>query len=254
MVKLPLRWMETPSKIINSLQEIELKEDKSSLIEIRDLVFSYSQKSAPTLDIPSFNVHKGEELFLYGASGSGKTTLLEILAGVLKPSGGELRLLGQDLNRLSDQERDSFRAEHIGYIFQSFNLIPYLTVAENIELPLHLSAARKKRLAGGDVSMVIRGLCGNLGIAELLEKQVTELSIGQQQRVAVARALLGKPDLLLADEPTSALDADHRQKFLKLMFELAEVYETTVVFVSHDRSIENLFSRAVSLSSLQRTV
>ncbi|MNL62921.1 Lipoprotein-releasing system ATP-binding protein LolD [compost metagenome] len=100
--------------------------------------------------------------------------------------------------------------------------------------------------------MVIRALCGNLGIGDLLEKNVTELSVGQQQRVAVARALLGKPDLLLADEPTSALDTDHREKFLRLLFELAELYGTTVIFVSHDRTIENMFSRSLSLSSINR--
>lgn len=226
----------------------------SDLLSLRDLTFSYPGAAAPTLHIPEFTVKKGEELFLYGPSGTGKTTLLEILAGVLRPTGGKLEILGQDFVKMSDAERDSFRAEHMGYVFQSFNLIPYLSVRENIELPLHLSPARRARLGSVDTEMVIRALCGNLGISELLDKRVTELSVGQQQRVAVARALLGKPDLLLADEPTSALDADHREKFLKLLFELSELYETTVVFVSHDRSIEKLFSRSVSLDSINRVV
>ena len=224
----------------------------STLIEAQNLQFKYAGAEKPTLVIPQFSVEKGEELFLYGPSGTGKTTLLECLAGVLKPTAGSLKILGRDLSEMSDSDRDAFRAEHMGYVFQSFNLIPYLSVYENIELPLHLSPARKARLGSVDNLMVIRALCGNLGIGDLLDKKVVELSVGQQQRVAVARALLGKPDLLLADEPTSALDADHREKFLKLLFELAELYGTTVVFVSHDRSIEKLFSRSLALHEINR--
>ncbi len=223
------------------------------LLEIENLKFTYPGQSKPTLEIADFKVKAGEELFLYGPSGTGKTTLLECLAGVLRPDSGSLKILGHDLCKMSPAERDAFRSEHMGYVFQSFNLIPYLSVYENIELPLHLSAARKQRLGACDISMVIRGLCGNLGITDIIEKKVTELSVGQQQRVAVARALLGKPDLLLADEPTSALDADHREKFLKLLFELADVYGTTVVFVSHDRSIEKLFSQSLSLQTINKS-
>lgn len=224
------------------------------LIEIRDVNFSYPGQTKPILNIPEFSVLRGEELFLYGPSGTGKTTLLELLSGVMKPQSGTMKILGFDFSKMSDAERDAFRAEHIGYVFQNFNLIPYLSVLENIELPLHLSAARRARLGSVDSGMVIRGLCGNLGIADLLDKKVSQLSVGQQQRVAVARALLGKPDLILADEPTSALDTDHREKFLKLMFELSELYNSTVVFVSHDRSIERLFSRSVPLASINKVV
>lgn len=224
------------------------------LVEIRDLQFTYPGQTAPTLRIPEFSVVRGEELFLFGPSGTGKTTLLELFAGVIKPTQGSLKILGCDFVKMTDAERDAFRAEHMGYVFQNFNLINYLTVHENIELPIHLSAARRARLGSVDSSMVIRALCGNLGIGDLLNKKVGELSVGQQQRVAVARALLGKPDLLLADEPTSALDTDHREKFLKLMFELSDLYGTTVVFVSHDRNIEKLFSRSISLDSINKVM
>ncbi|MFM6929449.1 MAG: ABC transporter ATP-binding protein [Bdellovibrio sp.] len=224
-----------------------------ALIEIKDLQYAYPGQSKPTLVVPDFTVKKGEEVFLYGPSGTGKTTLLECLAGILKPTSGSLKILGCDLMTMSSGERDAFRAEHMGYVFQSFNLIPYLSVRENITLPLQLSPSRKARLGSVDTEMVVRALCGNLNIADLLDKKVTELSVGQQQRVAVARALLGKPDVLLADEPTSSLDSDHREKFLKLLFELSELYGTTVVFVSHDRGIEKLFSRSVSLETINRT-
>ena len=222
------------------------------LIDVRDLKFTYPGHSDPVLSIPDFRVLRGEELFLFGPSGSGKTTFLELLSGVLKADEGSLNILGCDLMKMSSNERDIFRGEHIGFVFQGFNLIPYLTVIENIQLPLLLNPARKARLNTADIGLVINGLCGNLGIVDVLQSKVTELSVGQQQRVAVARALIGKPDILFADEPTSALDADHREKFLRLMFELADLYDTTVVFVSHDRAVEKLFSRAISFNSINR--
>jgi putative ABC transport system ATP-binding protein len=220
-----------------------------SLIEVSELKFRY-KTNAEVLNIPKFSIEKGETVFLFGPSGSGKTTLLEILAGVLTPNAGHLKFLDQDWTALSSQERDRKRAIHIGYIFQSFNLIPYLSVYENIELPLHLSPERKAKVS--DSKREILRLCQNLGIESLLNNPVTELSVGQQQRVAVARALLGAPDLILADEPTSALDYDHREKFIKLLFQQAQEQGSTVVFVSHDRTIENLFSRKISLVEINK--
>lgn len=222
-----------------------------SLISIRDLEFSYAGAGAPTLRISDWKVEKGERIFLFGPSGTGKTTLLEILAGILAPQKGSVEILGRDMAKMSSAQRDLFRASHLGYIFQSFNLIPYLSVDENIALPWHLSAERRQHLSGQSLEQSIDRLCERLGIAELKNKNVTQLSVGQQQRVAVARALLGKPDLILADEPTSALDADHREKFLKLLFDLCREFDTTLLFVSHDRGIESLFDRSVSLTSLQ---
>lgn len=223
-----------------------------SLLTLSEVEFSYKSGQAPVLNIPTWNVEKGEKIFLFGPSGSGKTTLLETLAGILIPQKGTVQILGQDLAKLSSGQRDLFRAAHLGYIFQSFNLIPYLSVSENIALPFHLSAQRRSHLDGKSLSETLAFLCARLGISELREKKVIELSVGQQQRVAVARALLGKPELILADEPTSALDTDHREKFLKLLFELCQEFGSTLIFVSHDRGIEPLFDRSVSLISLQR--
>ena len=221
-----------------------------SLIEVKNLKYRYASNPHDTLFIPEFKIEKGERVYLYGPSGSGKTTFLEVLAGILKVEQGEVKILDQSLGNMSEKARDHFRAEHVGYIFQSFNLIPYLSVRENIELPIHLSFSRRERLKGEDTLEVIKQLCSRLGIERLLDKNVTELSVGQQQRVAVARALCGRPDFILADEPTSSLDMDHRERFLQLMFELCEQYGTTVLFVSHDRSIQHLFSRSVSLESI----
>jgi putative ABC transport system ATP-binding protein len=223
-----------------------------NLINIQDLQFRYPSLDHDTLRISEFKIAKGERVFLYGPSGSGKTTFLEILAGILKAQSGKVEILGKDLAAFSNEQRDQFRAEHLGYVFQSFNLIPYLSVQENIELPMQLSAARRARIQNEDGQKIILQMCERLGIAGFLKKRVTELSIGQQQRVAVARALYGRPDLILADEPTSSLDMDHRERFLQLMFELSEKHGTTVLFVSHDRSVQHLFSRALSLDSINQ--
>jgi putative ABC transport system ATP-binding protein len=224
----------------------------SSLIEVQNLQYRYPNAPRDTLLIPDFKIDKGERVYLHGPSGSGKTTLLEIFAGILKVEQGEVRIAGQNLATLSESERDHFRAKHLGYIFQSFNLIPYLSVQENIELPIHMNPTRSERPSKAELTQTVHQLCQRLGIEGLLSKNVTELSVGQQQRVAVARALCGKPDLILADEPTSSLDTDHRERFLQLMFELCDQAGTTVLFVSHDRTIQNLFSRAVSLESINK--
>lgn len=220
-----------------------------TLIDLCDLEFSYPG-AAPTLEIPTWSVSAGERVFLQGPSGSGKSTLLEILAGVLRPAKGSVSVLGRDLAGMSAAERDAFRAVNLGYVFQSFNLIPYLNVRENIELPCHLSRERRARVKSLDSELA--HLTGTLGLSELLARPVTALSVGQQQRVAVARALLGRPGLILADEPTSALDADHRERFLKLLFSLCEEHGTGLVFVSHDLSLKDLFDRHVKLSELQK--
>lgn len=222
----------------------------SPVVELSDIEFTYPSSSQPTLKLPSLTAARGEKLFIHGPSGCGKTTLLEILAGVLVPQKGRATLLGTDLVQASPPARDRFRAAHVGYIFQSFNLIPYLNVDENISLPLHLSQARRAKVPAGDEKKEIHRLCANLGVESLLGKPVAELSVGQQQRVAAARALLGSPEIVLADEPTSALDYDHREKFVKLLFDVAAAANTTILFVSHDRTLEKLFDRTVSLAEL----
>jgi putative ABC transport system ATP-binding protein len=223
-----------------------------AVISLNQIEFQYAGAKQKTLVLPQFEVHRGEELFLHGPSGSGKSTLLEILAGVLVPQKGEVKILGKNLVQMSAAERDHFRAAHIGYVFQSFNLIPYLSVFENIELPLHLSRERRERLQGKSAREAIEHLGRELGIQELFPKRVTELSVGQQQRVAVARALLGNPEIILADEPTSALDQDRREKFIRLLFRVCEERNTSVIFVSHDHTLEGLFTRTVSLPDLNQ--
>jgi putative ABC transport system ATP-binding protein len=182
-------------------------------VDIDNLNFAY-RAARPVLKIAELKIAKGEKVFLHGPSGSGKTTLLGLLAGVLKAERGRVKILGRDLTQMSGPMRDALRGSHIGYIFQMFNLIPYLSVLENITLPCRVSRERRRRVAGASLESEARALADRLGIGAIVGESVTDLSVGQQQRVAAARALLGAPELIVADEPTSALDEDHRGNFL----------------------------------------
>lgn len=225
-----------------------------SFLSISNLEFKYPSAKQATLLLADLKIAKGEKIFLYGPSGCGKTTLLEILSGVLIPQQGTVEILNADLAKLSPSERDQFRGAHIGYIFQSFNLIPYLNVEDNITLPVYLNSTRRHQMSSDCLEQELERICGALGILDLRRNPVTELSVGQQQRVAAARALLGSPELILADEPTSALDYDHREKFIRLLFGLCEAKSTTLIFVSHDKSLQNLFDRSLSLPELNRAL
>ena len=220
-----------------------------NVIELNNLRYRWQGQSQDTLAIAELQVEQGEHLFIRGASGSGKTTLLNLLAGILKPASGSLTLLGQALHNMNPAARDRFRADHMGVIFQQFNLLPYLSVRENVQLPCHFSARRKQR--AGDVRGATERLLEHLGLdRSLWQRAVTELSVGQQQRVAVARALIGSPEILIADEPTSALDTDTRDGFLELLFREAQVQGSTIIFVSHDPHIASHFPRVVDLREI----
>ncbi len=212
-------------------------------LQLKNIKFSYDQTAI--LDISELQVKKGEVVFLFGPSGSGKSTLLELFAGILKPQSGDLIVEDKNLAKMTLTQLDEFRAENIGYIFQSFNLIPYLSVLENIKLPFLF---QKQEVDEKELDHLI----DSLGLRKFIDRAVSQLSVGQQQRVAVARALLKKPKIILADEPTSALDYDHRENFLKLLFTLCREHKITVVFVSHDRSIEKLFDRAIHLPEINK--
>lgn len=220
-----------------------------TILNINDLNFSYDGKST-VLHISALKVAKGEKVFIFGPSGSGKTTLLGLLAGVIATQKGKIEILGENISNLSAPNRDKFRGNHIGYIFQMFNLIPYLNVAENILLPFQLNPSLRKKILNPKQKLL--EMAKSMGIEALLSAPITKLSVGQQQRVAAARALIGAPEIIIADEPTSALDFDHREKFLSLLFSECQKNSSTLIFVSHDRSLEHLFDRAVSLESINK--
>ena len=230
--------------------------DTARVVQIRDLVFAYPDQK-PVIDIPGFTINPGERVFLAGPSGSGKSTLLGLVGGVLDATSGELNVLGKELTELSVARRDRHRSDYIGFIFQLFNLLPYLSVIDNVTLPCKFSQRRQKRALGksSTIEDEARRLLQHLDVTpELMSRRVTELSIGQQQRVAAARALIGSPELLIADEPTSALDHDLRGRFIDLL--LAECVEAgaAVLFVSHDVSLGSYFDTQLTLADLNKAV
>jgi putative ABC transport system ATP-binding protein len=183
-------------------------------------------------------IHKGDFVALMGPSGSGKSTLLHLIAAMDRPTGGEIAVLGENLRALSDRAIAHWRNEHIGFIFQSFNLIPVLTALENVELPLKLTNLKKKeRLEHAETALKLVGLGDRLGH---LPRQ---LSGGQEQRVAIARAIVTDPDLILADEPTGNLDASSAQEVLTLLSRLNKEYAKTIVMVTHDPHAAKFASR-----------
>lgn len=207
-------------------------------IEIKEL--SYSWKHQDSLQIPGFEVKKGEKLFVQGESGSGKTTLLNLIAGVLQPKKGKLRVLDKDFSKLSSSNRDHFRSQNMGIIFQQFNLIPFLTVEENLKLRLKFQG--NKDFNEEDLLNSLEKLSLS---KTLYEKKVSNLSVGQQQRVAALRAFLGNPQIILADEPSSSLDYKNTAAFMEMLLEKSQ--EKTVLFVSHDERLAKYFSRTVSV-------
>lgn len=224
----------------------------AAIIELSNLRFAWPRQ-ATLLDIAEFRLEPEQSLFLKGPSGSGKTTLLGLLGGVQLPDSGSIRLLGQDLSQLSASARDRFRVDHSGFIFQQFNLLPFLSVTDNVLLPCQFSKYRKQRAIArhGSIQQAAQALLIQLGLAADLHQQLAgELSIGQQQRVAAARALIGQPKLVIADEPTSALDADSREAFLQLLFAECKAAGASLLFVSHDQSLAKLFDRSIDLSQL----
>lgn len=223
-------------------------------ISLRNLRFAYpGAEPGGALDIEQFDVAQGESVFLQGVSGSGKSTLLNLIGGVLQPVSGEISLLGTRLSSLSSSKRDSFRADHLGYVFQMFNLLPYLDVISNVTLALTFSPLRLSRLNGASAQSEAQRLLLALGLGESIQsKRVAQLSVGQQQRVACARALIGKPELIVADEPTSALDAQASQRFVGLLLAQAREAGASVVFVSHEANLAGQFDRTLDMATLNR--
>ncbi|XBQ16160.1 MAG: ABC transporter ATP-binding protein [Oceanicaulis sp.] len=222
-------------------------------LRIENARFAYRRGGPIVVDVASFVVEAGERVFLKGASGSGKSTLLGLVAGILEPQTGEVEVLGERLDAMAAPKRDRFRAARLGVIFQMFNLLPYLPVGANVTLPCRFSAERAAAVKNaGGAEAEARRLLGRLGLdpREVWSKRASELSVGQQQRVAAARALIGAPGLILADEPTSALDADSRDAFIGLLKDECASSGAALVFVSHDGGLADHFDRALDLAEI----
>lgn len=220
------------------------------MIALEDVQFGYDMRLV--LDISKLWIEQGSSVLLRGVSGGGKSTLLGLLAGVLMPGKGRVDVAGQALQCMGGAARDCFRADRLGVIFQQFNLLPFLSVRDNIALGLRFSRLRSARISGpldAEIARLLQALQLN---PELMQRRAGTLSVGQQQRVAAARALIGRPAVLLADEPTSALDRQAATAFLQLMSAQCRAAGTTVLVVSHDESLQSLFDRTISLSEINQ--
>lgn len=218
------------------------------VVELESLRFAWRRGEADTLAIDRLSLAAGEQAFVHGPSGCGKSTLLGVMAGVLLPRSGHCRVLGQDWAALSGARRDAFRADHVGVLFQQFNLLAWLSVLDNVRLPLGFSRRRAEATPEDEAGRLLAAM----GLPETLwHRPARALSVGQQQRVAAARCLIGRPSLVIADEPTSALDADHRDRFMDLLQGQCREAGSTLVFVSHDRSLAGRFDTRLDFASLQ---
>jgi len=218
-----------------------------SLLELTDVRKSYRTPDGglqTVLDVPAFALEAGEQVALSGSSGSGKTTLLHIVAGILRPDSGRVVLDGTDVAALGEARRDAFRAAHVGYVFQTFNLLEGYSALENVLLGMMFGAGVERGFA--------RELLERLGLADRLGHRPSQLSSGQQQRVALARALAGRPRLVLADEPTGNLDPTQGAEALELIRRSCEEQGAALLLVSHDPAVLGTFERREELARLNR--
>ncbi|SEM66226.1 putative ABC transport system ATP-binding protein [Loktanella fryxellensis] len=224
-------------------------------LALTDLRFAWPGRDGFALRCPDFALGQGETVLLLGESGSGKSTLLSLICGIVAAGPGQVRIGGTDLGALRAGARDRFRAEGIGVIFQQFNLLPYASVADNILLPLRFAPQRRARAAkGGCVMAEVQRLCAAIGLPDdIVTRPAGRLSVGQQQRVAVVRALIGQPPLIVADEPTSALDAATQDAFLALLFGQLRAAGAALLMVSHDERLAPRFDRTVHLRDIVTT-
>ncbi|MEM9012387.1 MAG: ATP-binding cassette domain-containing protein [Pseudomonadota bacterium] len=223
--------------------------DPGPLLSLDDVHFRWPGRAPFSLNVPEFRVAAGETVLLLGESGSGKSTLLSLICGTILPQEGTITLLGTEISALKGAARDRLRAERIGVIFQQFNLLPFGTVADNVLLPLRFAPQRRARVKAPRDE--VRRLCRALKLPDdLISARAALLSVGQQQRVAVARALIGQPPFIVADEPTSALDAESQGAFLDLMFERLRESGASLLMVSHDARLGARFDRVAQLSDI----
>lgn len=222
-------------------------------LQLNDVRYRWPGRTSFGLYIPKLNLAPAETVLLLGESGSGKSTLLSLICGTITAQSGRVCVGGTDIASLTAGERDRFRAEQIGLIFQQFNLLPFASVQDNILLPLKFAPGRRKQVS--DLGSEARRLCLELGLpSEVMTMRAGALSVGQQQRVAAARALIGTPPLIVADEPTSSLDAATQATFLELLFAQSRANDTTLLMVSHDARLSNQFDRVIQMSDIVQSV
>jgi putative ABC transport system ATP-binding protein len=229
------------------------KTEASDIVKMSGVRFAWPGPKAFSLEIEAFALPARERVLLVGPSGAGKSTFLSLLAGIVTPAEGRLDVLDTDMGTISSSARDRFRAEHFGIIFQMFNLLPYGSVVDNVVLPLSFAAKRRERVRDGSTDAgEAKRLLASLGLetSELDGLTTASLSVGQQQRVAAARALIGRPEIIVADEPTSALDRGRQAAFLDLLFAEVAAAGATLIMVSHEEELGARFDRVLRLDEI----
>lgn len=219
-----------------------------AILKISGLKKSYKSPDgqlSQVINIPSFELAASAEAALIGRSGTGKSTFLNIICGILKPDAGEVQIKGTSITSLKESSKDRFRAKHIGYIFQTFNLLQNFTALENILIGM--------RFAGKVDRQKAEEILTKVGLADRMNYKPPQLSTGQQQRVAVARALVNQPDLVIADEPTGNLDPEHAAIAIDLIRELCREKKASLLVVSHDKELISTFKRVDDLSEVNKT-
>lgn len=220
-----------------------------SIVKIESLRFQWSKNNNFKIFVPKLEVGRGKKVLFLGESGSGKTTLLSLICGFLEPLSGSISINDKIISDLTSTNKDAYRSDNIGIIFQQFNLLPYANVIDNIILPLYFSKQRSKKVENKINAAM--NLCDQLRLPEsILNQKASNLSVGQQQRVAVARALIGSPSIIVADEPTSSLDTEAQELFLDLMFDQISKNSSTLLMVSHDKSLTNYFDQVIDISEI----
>lgn len=217
-------------------------------LRIEHLTKSYRQPDGgmvPVLDIEHFELQRGEQAVLLGSSGGGKTTLLNVIAGLRTPDSGRVLIDDIDVTRLSEAARDRFRAERIGFVFQTFNLLPAFTALENVLLGMSFGGARADRNRAKD-------LLARVGLSHRLGNRPAQLSVGERQRVAVARALANQPSLMLADEPTANVDAANQQTVLDMIRDTCREQNVSLLLVTHSPQVAEQFDRVEQLTTFNR--
>tara|TARA_B100001057_G_scaffold158763_1_gene159317 strand:+ start:181 stop:867 length:687 start_codon:yes stop_codon:yes gene_type:complete len=220
-----------------------------SIVKIESLRFQWSKNNSFKIFVPKLEVGRGKKVLFLGESGSGKTTLLSLICGFLEPFSGSISINDKIISNLTSINKDTYRSDNIGIIFQQFNLLPYANVVDNIILPLYFSKQRSKKVENKINAAM--NLCDQLRLPEsILNQKASNLSVGQQQRVAVARALIGSPSIIVADEPTSSLDTEAQELFLDLMFDQISKNSSTLLMVSHDKSLTNYFDQVIDINEI----
>ena len=219
-----------------------------NLISVENLNYSLGNNTKFSLKINKFILKKSDSFLIYGDSGAGKSTFLNLLSGTLRPQEGAINILGKNIVDSSSAVKDKIRGDHFGIVFQTFNLLPYITVKNNILLGKAYSNRKQLLSSNDEVKILMDKL--SLNYKDLVDRKAYELSIGQQQRVAVARALIGKPEIIIADEPTSALDQDNQKEFINLLFKSLDENEQGLIMVSHNKKLSKKFKIVKNITEI----